>query len=148
MPRNSCGISSSDGSGSGGCTDPVLILSFQSPNPATVRPWSWRPYSSMTGSNLTPKWSHTVVSVLTQHEFYQMLRRMGLAPFNRTGLTLVASRRMGILQPHANFGYEFWSKGVPVATNFTNGTAGRRLFLLNSCRLFVRLRLSLRVSAK
>ncbi len=33
-------------------------------------------------------WLVTVVSVLTQHEFYQMLRRMGLRPFNRLGLTL------------------------------------------------------------
>ncbi len=35
-------------------------------------------------------WLVTVVSALTQHEFYQMLRRMGLVPFNRLGLFLGA----------------------------------------------------------
>ena len=33
-------------------------------------------------------WLVTVVSALTQHEFYSMLRRMGLVPFNRLGLFL------------------------------------------------------------
>jgi phosphatidate cytidylyltransferase len=33
-------------------------------------------------------WLLTLVSVLTQHEFYQMLRRMGLQPFDRLGLAL------------------------------------------------------------
>jgi phosphatidate cytidylyltransferase len=32
-------------------------------------------------------WLVTVVSLLTLHEFYQMLGRMGLQPFNRLGLT-------------------------------------------------------------
>jgi phosphatidate cytidylyltransferase len=33
-------------------------------------------------------WLVTVISVLTQREFYQMLKRMGLDPFDRLGLTL------------------------------------------------------------
>ncbi len=36
-------------------------------------------------------WLVTVFSVLTLNEFYAMLRRMGLAPFNRLGLTLGAA---------------------------------------------------------
>ncbi len=51
-------------------------------------------------------WLVTVVSVLTQHEFYQMLRRMGLAPFSRTGLTLGAlvafAPALPLYFPHAN----------------------------------------------
>src|SRR5476649_1023740 len=51
-------------------------------------------------------WLLIVVSVLTQHEFYQMLRRMGLAPFSRTGLTLGAlvafAPALPLYFPHAN----------------------------------------------
>ncbi len=36
-------------------------------------------------------WLVTAASVLTLNEFYAMLRRMGLAPFNRLGLTLGAA---------------------------------------------------------
>lgn len=36
-------------------------------------------------------WFITVISVLTLHEFYAMLERMGLAPFNRLGLILGAA---------------------------------------------------------
>jgi phosphatidate cytidylyltransferase len=36
-------------------------------------------------------WLVTAFSVLTLNEFYAMLRRMGLAPFNRLGLTLGAA---------------------------------------------------------
>ena len=39
------------------------------------------------------------------------LRGLGV---NRTGVTIVGSGRMGRLQPHANFGYEWWSDGVDV----------------------------------
>lgn len=51
-------------------------------------------------------WLLTVVSVLTQHEFYSMLRRMGLAPFSRTGLILGAlvafAPALRLYFPHAN----------------------------------------------
>jgi phosphatidate cytidylyltransferase len=36
-------------------------------------------------------WLVTAVSVLTLHEFYMMVRRMGLAPFNRLGLLMGAA---------------------------------------------------------
>src|SRR4029453_4578676 len=42
------------------------------------------------------------------------LRGLGIT---RTLASFVASGRMGRIQPHANAGYEWWSKGVDVFTN-------------------------------
>ncbi len=43
------------------------------------------------------------------------LRGLGIT---RTLASVVASGRIGRIQPHANAGYEWWSKGVDVFTNF------------------------------
>jgi hypothetical protein len=40
----------------------------------------------------------------------------------RTLGSFVASGRIGRLQPHANAGYEWWSKGIAVSTSFSENT--------------------------
>ena len=47
------------------------------------------------------------------------LRGLGVT---RTAVSLVASGRMGRLQPHANGGFEYWSKGVDVVTDATRNS--------------------------
>jgi hypothetical protein len=47
------------------------------------------------------------------------LRGLGVT---RTLASLVASGGKGRIRPHANGGFEFWSKGVEVATSFTQNT--------------------------
>jgi hypothetical protein len=44
------------------------------------------------------------------------LRGLGIT---RTLVSLIASGGQGRVRPHANVGYEFWSKGVSVASDFT-----------------------------
>jgi hypothetical protein len=48
------------------------------------------------------------------------LRGLGIT---RTLASIVASGRMGRIQPHANAGFEWWSKGVDVVTDFTQNTS-------------------------
>jgi hypothetical protein len=54
----------------------------------------------------------------------QNLRGLGIT---RTLLTLIASSGKGRFRPHANVGYEWWSKGVTVASDYVpNGTVEAR----------------------